>query len=136
MRAIITALFLMLVNISSSGAGELNANNILNLFPICEIPSSLGQRCKYDYEETKPDNFLEVCCSNGANVEYKESSVSVLSSGNWFYNFDISRSSDGNYEIIFTDKAMNGGSYHSVTTFDSKLENGIILLNETNKKLF
>lgn len=136
MRTIITALFLMLVSISPSGAGELNANNILNLFPICEIPSSLGQKCKYEFAETKPDNFLEVCCSDDANVEYKENSVSVLSKGNWYYNFDISRSSDGNYEIIFTDKAMNGGSYHSVTTFDVKLENGILLLEETNSKLF
>ena len=65
-----------------------------------------------------------------------KNSVSVLSKGNWHYNFDISRSSDGNYEIIFTDKAMNGGSYHSVTTFDVKLENGILLLEETNSKLF
>jgi len=136
MRAIITALFLMLVNISSLCAGELKTNNILNLFPICEIPSSFGQKCKYEFAETKPDSFLEVCCSDGANVEYKENSVSVLSSGNWYYNFDISRSSDGNYEIIFTDKAMNGGSYHSVTTFDAKLENGNLLLDETNKKLF
>ena len=136
MRAIITALFLMLVSISPSGAGEFNANNILNLFPICEIPSSLGQRCKYEFAETKPDSFLEVCCSDGANVEYKENSVSVLSNGNWYYNFDISRSSDGNYEIIFTDKAMNGGSYHSVTTFDMKLEDGNLLLEETNSKLF
>ena len=136
MHAIITALFMTLTNIGSSGAGELNANNILNLFSICEIPSSLGQKCKYEFAETKPDSFLEVCCSDGANVEYKENSVSVLSSGNWYYNFDISRSSDGNYEITFTDKAMNGGSYHSVTSFDVKLENGIILLNETDKKLF
>ena len=136
MRAIITALFLMLVIISPSGAGELNANNILNLFPICEIPSSLGQKCKYELAETKPNNFLEVCCSDGACVEYKENSVSVLSKGNWHYNFDISRSSDGNYEIIFTDKAMNGGSYHSVTTFDMKLEDGNLLLEETNSKLF
>ena len=124
MRAIITALFLMLVSISPSGAGELNANNILNLFPICEISSSLGQKCKYEFAEIKPDSFLEVCCSDGANVEYNENSVSVLSNRNWYYNFDISRSSDGNYEIIFTDKAMNGGSYHSVTTFDVKIVKG------------
>lgn len=136
MRSIITTLFLVLISNSSLGAGELNANNILNLFPICEIPSSLGQKCKYEFAETKPDSFLEVCCSDGANVEYKENSVSVSSSGNWHYNFNISRSSDGNYEIIFTDKAMNGGSYHSVTTFDAKLENGNLLLDETNKKLF
>ena len=136
MRSIITTLFLVLISNSSLCAGELNTNNILNLFPICEIPSSLGQKCKYEFAETKPDSFLEVCCSDDANVEYKENSVSVLSKGNWYYNFDISRSSDGNYEIIFTDKPMNSGSYHSVTTFDAKLENGIILLNETNKKLF
>jgi hypothetical protein len=136
MHSIITTLFLVLISNSSLGAGELNTNNILNLFPICEIPSSLGQRCKYEFAETKPDSFLEVCCSDGANVEYKENSVSVLSNGNWYYNFDISRSSDGNYEIIFTDKAMNGGSYHSVTTFDMKLEDGNLLLEETNSKLF
>ena len=136
MRTIITTLFLVLISISSSGAGELNTNNILNLFPICEVPSSLGQKCKYEFAETKPDSFLEVCCSDGANVQYKENSVSVSSSGNWYYNFDISRSSDGNYEIIFTDKAMNGGSYHSVTTFDMKLEDGNLLLEETNSKLF
>jgi hypothetical protein len=136
MHSIITTLFLVLISNSSLGAGELNTNNILNLFPICEIPSSLGQKCKYEFAETKPDSFLEVCCSDGANVEYKENSVSVLSKGNWYYNFDISRSSDGNYEIIFTDKAMNGGSYHSVTTFDAKLENGILLLNETDEKLY
>lgn len=136
MRTIITALFLMLVSISPSGAGELNANNILNLFPICEIPSSLGQKCKYEFAETKPDNFLEVCCSDDANVEYKENSVSVLSKGNWYYNFDISSTSDGKYKIIFTDKAMNGGLYHSVTSFDVKLENGNLLLEETDSKLF
>jgi|TARA_X000000950_G_scaffold92625_1_gene116581 hypothetical protein len=136
MRGIITTLFLVLISNSLSGAGELNANNILILFPICETPSSLGQRCKHNYAESIPDNFLEVCCSDGANVQYKENSVSVSSSGNWYYNFDISRSSDGNYEIIFTDKAMNGGSYHSVTAFDVKLENGILLLEEINSKLF
>ena len=135
-RAIITALLLILASINPSGAGELNANNILKLFPICEIPSSLGQRCKYDYAETKPDSFLEVCCSDGANVEYKENSVSVLSNGNWHYNFDISSNGDGKYQIIFNDEAMNGGTYHSVTTFDAKLENGNLLLDETNKKLF
>lgn len=135
MRAIITALFLILVNINSSGAGEINANNILNLFPICEISSSLGQKCKYEFAETKPDNFLEVCCSDGANVEYKENSVSVLSSDNWYYNFDISSNGDGKYQIIFNDEAMNGGTYHSVTTFDGKLENGILLLEEISNKL-
>ncbi len=127
---------MILASIGSSGAGELNWHNILKLFPICETPSSLRQRCKYDYAETKPDSFLKVCCSASANVEYNGNSVSVLSRSNWYYNFDISRSSDGNYEIIFTDEAMNGGSYHSVTVFDVKLENGIILLDETDKKLF
>lgn len=134
--SILILLFYTLVGCSTAYGTDINSRNILNLFPICETPSSLGQRCKYDYAKTKPYGFLDVCCSDGANVEYKENSVSVLSSGNWYYNFDISRSSDGNYEIIFTDKAMNGGSYHSVTTFDAKIENGIILLNETDKKLF
>ena len=79
---------------------------------------------------------MEVCRSDDANIEYNGNSVSVLSRSNWYYNFDISRSSDVKYEIIFTDKAMNDGSYHSVTAFDVKLENGIILLDETDKKLF
>ena len=131
-----TALFMILASIGSSGAGELNSHNILKLFPICETPSSLGQRCEYDYAETKPESFLEVCRSDGANIEYNGNSVSVLSRSNWYYNFDISRGSDVNYEIIFTDKAMNGGSYHSVTAFDVKLENGIILLDKTDKKPF
>ena len=134
--SILVLLFFALVGCSTAYGTEINSRNILNLFPICETASYLGQRCKYDYAETKPDGFLDVCCSDGANVEYKENSVSVLSNGNWYYNFDISSKSDGNYEIIFTDKAMNGGSYHSVTTFDAKIENGIILLNETDKKLF
>lgn len=55
MRGIITTLFLVLISNSLSGAGELNANNILILFPICETPSSLGQRCKHNYAESIPD---------------------------------------------------------------------------------
>ena len=31
---------------------------------------------------------------------------------------------------------MNGGSYHSVTMFDARLENGILSLDETSSKLF
>ena len=46
----------------------------------------------------------------------------MVSNDNWFYNFDMSRGGYGNYEIIFTDEAMNGSSYHSVSTFDVSLE--------------
>ena len=74
--------------------------------------------------------------ANWIKKNRRDNSVSVLSRSKWYYNFDISRGSDVNYEIIFTDKAMNGGSYHSVTAFDVKLENGIILLDKTDKKPF
>lgn len=136
MPAIITALFMILASISSLGAGELNANNILKLFPICEIPSSLGQKCKYEFAETKPENFLEVCCSHGANVEYKENSVSVLSNDNWHYNFNISSGSNGMYKVIFTDKAMNSGSYHSVTTFEAVSSKDKLIFKETKAELY
>ena len=138
MHNIIKFLVLSFLPLLSQNAwsNELNSNNILDLFPICEIPSSLGQKCKYEFAETKADSFLQVCCSDGANVEYKGNSVSVLSSGNWLYKFDISSNSDGTYQVIFTDEAMNGGTYYTLTEFNGQILEGKLLLKQGKSNKF
>jgi hypothetical protein len=39
---------------ASADTAAITNQNILRLFPICELPSSLGQRCKYDFPNKPP----------------------------------------------------------------------------------
>ena len=95
----------------------LNSENLLTLFPICEIPSSLGQKCKYEFSVRKPSSFLEVCCSTKRKVTSFGNSTTVIEPENWFYRFEI-LGTVGNYTLIsFEDKALNGGSYHTLSNY-------------------
>ena len=107
---------------------KLSSKNLLKLFPICEIPSSLGQRCKYDFKDAAPKDFLEVCCSNNRKVTAFGNSVTVIEPENWFYRFEI-LGRVGNYALIsFEDKALNGGSYHTISNYLLKQSRGGLTL--------
>ena len=111
-------------------SNKLSSKNLLKLFPICEIPSSLGQRCKYDFKDTTPKNFIEVCCPNGHKISVNEKSVEVFSASEWLYRFDISYLPNDFVKIRFEDKAMNGGSYHTIAEFLAYLDNGKMQLSK------
>jgi hypothetical protein len=107
---------------------RITAKNILSLFPICELPSSLGQRCKYDFKDNPPKDFIDVCCPNGHKISFTESSVEVLSAADWLYRFDVSSLSANYARIRFEDKAMNGGNYHTVAKFITYIDEGKLKL--------
>ena len=117
----------------NSLADELNPHNIINLFPICEIPSSLGQICKYKFADREPSNFLEVCCSENASVKFEDNNVEIISNGDWLYKFYITNLANNIFQIRFLDKAMNGGSYDTVTTFNAKIVNGRLSLLDNDE---
>ena len=103
---------------------KLSSKNLLKLFPICEIPSSLGQRCKYDFKDAAPKDFIEVCCPTGHKILADEKTVEVFSANKWLYRFDLSHLPGNVTKIRFEDKAMNGGTYHTVAKFLAYLDNG------------
>ena len=98
-------------------AGEINILNIVGKFPICDIPSSLGQKCKYEFKNRKPTSFFEVCCSESREVSAFKNAATVIEPQNWFYRFEI-LGTVGDYTLIsFEDKALNGGSYHALSNY-------------------
>lgn len=107
---------------------SINNKNILRLFPICEIPSSAGQRCKYDFANKSPKDFLEACCPSGQKITFAKNSVEVFSADNWLYRFDIIPLLGNFSEVTFEDKAMNGGSYHTVAKFIAYNNDGELFL--------
>lgn len=123
------ALILFVVAWSAfADTASINNKNILRLFPICELPSSLGQRCKYDFANKSPKDFLEACCPSGQKITFAENSVEVFSADNWLYRFDITPLLGNFTEVIFEDKAMNGGSYHTVAKFIAHNNDGELSL--------
>jgi hypothetical protein len=135
-KTVITAILMMLfsqlvwaedfapTSPASADTTSINTKNILRLFPICELASSLGQRCIYDFVNIRPTGFLEVCCQNGQEISYTENSVEVFSADNWLYRFEINPLPSNFAQVIFEDKAMNGGSYHTAARYITHFNDG------------
>ena len=101
----------------SAGADEISILDVVKKFPICDIPSSLGQKCKYELKDKKPINFFEVCCSESREISAFKNAATVIELQNWFYRFEI-LGTVGDYTLIsFEDKALNGGSYHALSNY-------------------
>jgi hypothetical protein len=113
---------------ASADTTAITNQNILRLFPICEMPSSLGQRCKYDFPNKPPKDFLQACCPQGQKISYSENSIEVFSADNWLYRFEISSLPSDFAQITFEDKAMNGGSYHTIAKFIAHIDDGKLSL--------
>jgi len=113
-----------------AAAKELNLTpeNILTLFPICETASSLGQRCKFDFKDDPPRDFLEVCCKDGHKISRTETSVEVLSTSGWLYRFDLFLLAGNFWIISFEDKGMKGATYHTVAKFLAHINDGKLSL--------
>ena len=103
---------------------NLTPENILTLFPICETGSSLGQRCKFDFKDDPPRDFLEVCCKDGHRISRTETSVEVFSASGWLYRFDLSPVAGNFWIVSFEDKGMKGATYHTVTKFLAHIDEG------------
>jgi len=128
-RTLLTAIFLTLFSQTAwAESAKLSSKNLLKLFPICEIPSSLGQRCKYDFKDAVPKDFIEVCCPTGHKILKDEKTIEVFSADEWLYRFDLSQLPGNVTKIRFEDKAMNGGTYHTVAKFLAYLDNGKLQL--------
>ena len=135
MRLILTTIILTLF-VQPVWAQKLDTKTILDLFPICETQSSLGQSCKYRFSDTKPANFLEVCCDGNEAISYEGNTVKILTSGDWLYWFTVVPSSNQNYRVTFGDRAMNGGSYFVVTEYLARLNDGELLLEQQSSNQY
>ena len=127
---------LLLANQTAADTDKLSAENVLDLFPICETQSSLGQICKYRFSDTKPANFLDVCCDGNETISYEGNSVKILTSGDWLYWFTVVPSTNHNYRVTFGDRAMNGGSYFVVTEYLARLNDGELLIEEQSSEQY
>ena len=113
---------------ATANPAKITTKNILTLFPVCELPSSLGQRCKYEFKNYTPRDFLEVCCPDGHKMSATDSSLEIISANNWLYRFDLSPLSNNHTKIRFEDKAINGGSYHTISEFYADIDDGKLKL--------
>ena len=99
----------------SQPSKELTPWYILNQFPICNISSSRGNLCKYKRNEeiiwSTPRHIEDV-----KKVQIKDNSL-LIETDDWLFKFDINKTDDERYDIIFADKAKIG-TYHVVTKFD------------------
>ena len=129
MRLILTTIILTMLA-KPVWAHKFDIDNILKLFPICETQSSLGQACKYRFNNSKPANFLEDCCEGNEKISYEGNTVKILTSGDWLYWFKVTPINDDAAQITFGDRAMNGGSYFVVTEYLARLNDGELLLEE------
>ncbi len=129
-------ILLMTTEAALAESSKLSSKNLLTLFPICEIPSSLGQRCKYDFKDASTTDFIEVCCPNGHKILVNEKSVEVFSARNWLYRFEVSKLFGKLAKISFEDKAMNGGSYHTITHFLAYFDNEKLYLWEYSTAVY
>ena len=128
LRATILVSYVICASIPA-GADEINILHVVDKFPICEIPSSLGQKCKYEFKDSKPKSFFEVCCSESREVSVFKNTATVVEPQNWFYRFEII-GIFGDYTLIsFEDKALNGGSHHALSNYLFKhTEDGLTLI--------
>lgn len=128
LRATILVSYVICASIPA-GADEIKILDVVDKFPICEIPSSLGQKCKYEFKDSKPKSFFEVCCSESREVSAFKNTATVVEPQNWFYRFEI-LGTVGDYALIsFEDKALNGGSYHALSNYLLKhTEDGLTLI--------
>ena len=74
---------------ATANPAKITTKNILTLFPACELPSSLGQRCKYEFKNYTPRDFLEGCCPDGHKMSATASSLEIISANNWLWYFPI-----------------------------------------------
>lgn len=113
---------LFLCFIHSVGWTKENDNNftevtpwyVLNYFPICQITSSLGQKCKYLPQDEKiwssPRHI------DGVKKVFMDDEKLDLETSDWIYSFKIEKLSENLYNVIFLDKGKYT-TYHTETIF-------------------
>ena len=133
-RFILLTVFTSLIMSFAYVFDSITPQNVLQLFPICETSSSLGQKCKYSSRDRKPNNFLNVCCDGSENITFLGNTISIDRPNEWNYSFTVRNKLFFINEIDFTDKAMNGGSYHTKTKYFAVLVGGKIFLSESSSE--
>ena len=113
---------------------RITPNNVVQLFPICEISSSLGQKCKYSFGDRKPKNILGVCCDGSENVTLTGNTISIDRPNEWHYSFTVKNWLFFINEIDFVDKAMNGGTYYTKTKYFAVLIGEKFFLTEVSSQ--
>lgn len=119
---------------SATALDKITPDTVLLLFPICDTTSSLGQKCKHSPEKQQPYTFLEVCCDGREQITTSKDYISISRPNEWFYSFKVKKKLFLIYEIEFTDKAMNGGSYHTKTKFAAVSLADKLYIFETHSK--
>ena len=108
------AALLVPLTLSLPAKAESKPQDLLKLFPICSVQSSLGQTCKYKPEKIK-SSFSLVNLPDGTVDLSVEGSIFV-STDDWYYSLLLKHQDGNGFVITFSDDAKHG-SYHVVTDY-------------------
>ena len=96
---------------------DLTIRDVVTQFPICLLPSSMGQRCKTVPDETRPTRTpMNQIAFVALTVEGDEAS---FTEDDWYYTYAVSPAemgAKGDWVIHFTDDGILG-SYHVAQDF-------------------
>lgn len=97
--------------------------NILMHWPVCEIPSSLGQVCKMFDGDTIRVRWEDIFSwwnefgNNPVLLEITDSTITITKPDDWYYTYRISETSNNNWKVYFYDDAI-WGTYLTSTEFE------------------
>ena len=140
---LLTICFLLL---TSQVFAEEYLNNVVNkssfiitpeilseLFPLCKIPSSFGQKCK-SFDTNEKNNFSPIKIKNSESIVVTNATYEVTTD-NWYYTFIIENNGIEKTNITFVDESKRG-NYHISETYklkwDANISNWIILGSTIN----
>lgn len=115
-------LSLFALNTAQAAPPVLTPQVVLNGFPLCEVPSSLGQWCKI-LTATQKMHFVPAKIETSITPEIEDNKVTITTE-DWYYTFAIERKSDDEAAIHFYDDAKFG-TYLTASMYVVKWDRGI-----------
>lgn len=124
------------VTISDFPHETLSPLAILQDWPVCSFPSSLGPICRAYWENEAPNGFLEVLIEGRFTdgrpkifVEMSETVVDITVEDEWSYSFMVDQTGANEFHVVFTDDSLMG-SYMARTAYRVTIQDGAMIVTE------
>ena len=115
---------------------ELTPEKLLEIFPVCDLRSSLGQRCQSFGVNASKATLTDICCDENIRTEFNQTSAFVTQPGRWEYTITLVKILGSSYIIGFEDKSIGGGTYHTHVEYWAWYSNGRLFLYRKSEQLF
>ena len=91
---------------------ELTPEKLLEIFPVCDLRSSLGQRCQSFGENASKATLTDICCDENIELNLTKLLFCDPTGAMGIHNY-AGKNPRQSYIIGFEDKSIGGGTYHT-----------------------